>query len=43
MQVTDRTDDDAIALGRDALERHEWQKAYDVLTEADNASSYARR
>lgn len=38
--MTDRAAlDDPIAIGRDALERHAWQEAYDVLAEADRATS----
>jgi class 3 adenylate cyclase len=31
--------DDPVAIGRDALERHAWQEAYDTLTEADRTGS----
>jgi class 3 adenylate cyclase len=31
--------DETIETARDALKRHEWQQAYDVLTEADRAAS----
>lgn len=34
-----RTTDDPIAVGRDALERHAWQEAYDALTGADRDGS----
>ena len=30
---------DPVAAGRDALERHAWNEAYDVLTAADGAGS----
>jgi class 3 adenylate cyclase len=30
---------DAVQAGREALERHAWQEAYDTLTEADRAGS----
>jgi class 3 adenylate cyclase len=31
--------DELVEIGRAALERHEWQEAYDALTEADRAGS----
>jgi class 3 adenylate cyclase len=31
--------DDPVAIGRDALERHAWQEAYDALSEADRAGA----
>jgi class 3 adenylate cyclase len=34
-----RTPEEAVLAGREALERHAWQEAYDVLTEADRAVS----
>jgi class 3 adenylate cyclase len=34
-----RSPEELIELGRDALKRHEWQEAYDALTEADRAGS----
>jgi len=33
------TNDDPIAAGRDALKRHAWAEAYDVLSEADRTRS----
>jgi class 3 adenylate cyclase len=36
--VVSRSRDEVIETARDALERHEWQEAYDVLTEADRAA-----
>ena len=32
-----RVADDAVQAGREALERHDWAKAYEILTEADRA------
>jgi class 3 adenylate cyclase len=34
-----RTSEDALEAGRDALERHAWQEAYDILSEADRTGS----
>jgi class 3 adenylate cyclase len=34
-----RVADDAVQSGRDALERHAWDEAYQILTEADGAGS----
>jgi class 3 adenylate cyclase len=34
-----RTADELVAAGREALERHAWQDAYDALSEADRAGS----
>ena len=33
--------DDPAVIARDALARHAWQEAYDVLTEADRSGSLA--
>jgi len=34
-----RPSDELIEAGRDALQRHQWQEAYDVLSEADRQGS----
>ncbi|HJV04535.1 MAG TPA: hypothetical protein VJ868_04655, partial [Actinomycetota bacterium] len=34
-----RSAGDAVAAGREALDRHAWQEAYDLLTEADRTGS----
>jgi class 3 adenylate cyclase len=34
-----RTAEDAVRAGRDALDRHEWDEAYEVLSEADRAGA----
>ncbi|MGH2676514.1 MAG: DNA-binding response regulator, partial [Actinomycetota bacterium] len=34
-----RTAEDAVRAGRDALDRHAWDEAYEILTEADRAGS----
>jgi class 3 adenylate cyclase len=34
-----RVADDAVQAGRDALERHAWDEAYQILTQADRAGS----
>ena len=37
--MSDLTTREAIALGREALARHEWHEAYDALAEADRVGS----
>jgi class 3 adenylate cyclase len=39
--VVSRPRDELIEAGRDALQRHQWQDAYDALSEADRQSSLA--
>jgi class 3 adenylate cyclase len=34
-----RTSEDALEAGRDALERHAWQEAYQILSEADRTGA----